>query len=67
MTGGIRKDPGNERFALMRDNTHLYFRLNSLTLSVGLVMLVVIPVGLYYGIKWGNVPTCYSSFNFNPN
>lgn len=55
MAGGIRKDPAIERFAMMRDNTHLYFRLNPLTVGVGLVTLVAIPVALYYGIQWGHV------------
>lgn len=55
MAGGIRKDPAIERFAMMRDNTHLYFRLTPLTVGVGLVTLVAIPVALYYGIQWGHV------------
>lgn len=56
MAGGLRKDPAIERWAFMRDNTHLYFRLSPLTVGVGMVTLVAIPVALYYGIAWGNVP-----------
>lgn len=55
MAGGIKKDPAVERWAMMRDNTHLYFRLNPLTVTVGLIGLVVVPVALYYGIKKGEV------------
>lgn len=56
MAGGIRKDPAIERWAMMRDNTHLYFRLTPLTAIAGLIGLVAVPVGLYYGIKKGEVP-----------
>ena len=55
MAGGVRKDPAIERLAMMRDNTHLYFRLNPFTVGVGLVTLVAIPTALYYGIQWGHV------------
>lgn len=41
---------------MMRENTHLYFRPTPLTVTVGIVALVIIPVGLYYGIRWGHVP-----------
>lgn len=55
MAGGIRKDPAIERWAMMRENTHLYFRPTPLTVTVGIVALVIIPAGLYYGICWGHV------------
>jgi hypothetical protein len=55
MAGGIRKDPAIERWAMMRDNTHLYFKMSPLTVGVGLLTLVGFPVALYYGIAMGNV------------
>jgi hypothetical protein len=55
MAGGIRKDPAIERWAMMRDNTHLYFRMTPMTLGFGLIALVGIPLALYYGIEKGNV------------
>lgn len=59
MAGGIRKDPAIERWAMMRDNTHLYFRMNPLTLTVGFVALVGIPIAFYYGLEAGNVSTSW--------
>lgn len=55
---GIKKDPAIERWAMMRDNTHLYFRLTPLTLTVGLCTLVLLPAALYYGIERGQVCAC---------
>lgn len=57
------KDPAIERFAMMRNHTNLYFRLNPMTFTIGFITLVAIPVGLYYGIQWGNVMVmCIAGF-----
>lgn len=55
MAGGIEKDPAIERWAMMRENTHLYFRLTPLTVTAGVISLIVVPIALYYGIEYGNV------------
>ena len=55
MAGGLRKDPAIERWATMRNDANLYFRPTPMTVVIGLVTLVAIPVGLYYGIQWGEV------------
>lgn len=55
MAGGLHKDPGIERWAMMRDNVHLYFRVTRFTVVGGIIGLVVIPVGLYYLVKKGQV------------
>ena len=59
MAGGIRKDPAIERWASMRNDANLYFRLTPITVAAGLIALVAVPVGLYYGIQWGEVQHPY--------
>ncbi|KAI8875100.1 hypothetical protein K501DRAFT_232904 [Backusella circina FSU 941] len=43
---GIKLDPAIERWASMRENTHLYFKWNQRTARRSLFWGIVIPVGL---------------------
>ncbi|KAL0078749.1 NADH-ubiquinone oxidoreductase subunit [Phycomyces blakesleeanus] len=43
---GLQKDPAFERWAHLRENTHLYFRWNKRTVNKTLFWGIVIPVGL---------------------
>lgn len=48
----LRKDPGIERWAAMREHTHFYYRFNYKKVIPTVVMLAVIPAGLvYYSLK----------------
>ena len=48
MTEGLKKDPAVEKWAAMRDHTHLYYRFNLRKLIPTAVMLIGIPAGLVY-------------------
>jgi hypothetical protein len=57
MAAGGYTDPGIERWAFMRNNTYLYWRLTPRTALFNFVTLLVIPVGLYYLVDYGDVRT----------
>lgn len=44
--GGIKLDPAIERWASLRENTHLYFAWNKRNTRRSLFWGVVIPIGL---------------------
>lgn len=46
MAEGLKIDPAIERWAHLRENTHLYFKWNKRTTQRTLFWGVVIPVGL---------------------
>ncbi|KAI7866536.1 hypothetical protein BDF14DRAFT_1728209 [Spinellus fusiger] len=43
---GIKHDPALERWAHLRENTHLYFRWNKSNVKKTLFWGIVVPVGL---------------------
>ena len=53
--GPVRKDPAIERWASMRDNTNVYFRLRPSNILMTIVTFVIVPIGLYKLIKMGEV------------
>lgn len=44
----IKLDPAIERWAHLRENTHLYFRWNKTTAGRSFLWLVAVPIGLTY-------------------
>ncbi|SAM08175.1 hypothetical protein [Absidia glauca] len=44
--GGLRTDPAIERWAHLRENTHLYFKWNQRTTRRTLFWGIAVPVGL---------------------
>lgn len=48
MAHGIKIDPAIERWAHLRENTHLYFAWNKRTTRRSLFWLAAVPVGLTY-------------------
>ena len=46
MTTGLRKDPAIERWASMRDNTHMYYRFTLNKVIPTIILLGVIPIGI---------------------
>ncbi|KAI9473400.1 MAG: hypothetical protein EXX96DRAFT_487982 [Benjaminiella poitrasii] len=46
MAEGLKVDPAIERWATLRENTHLYFAWNKRTTRRTLLWGVVVPVGL---------------------
>jgi hypothetical protein len=51
----LRKDPALERWAAMRDNTHVYWRPQARRMLPLFIFAVAIPVSLFYGLKWSFV------------
>lgn len=48
-------DPAIEKWYHMKENTHAHFRMTPRVVRYGAWLAVVIPVGLYYAIKAGQV------------
>ncbi|KAG0178442.1 hypothetical protein DFQ28_004448 [Apophysomyces sp. BC1034] len=46
--GGLKIDPSIERWAHVRENTHLYFNWSKKTTRSTLLWFVAVPVGLTY-------------------
>jgi hypothetical protein len=52
MTEELRKDPSIEKWAVMREHTHFYYRFNFKKIIPTFIMLGLIPTGLvYYSLK----------------
>ena len=45
---GVRSDPAIDRWAHMRENTHLYYKMNRKNALLGFLMIAVIPASIMY-------------------
>lgn len=57
MGEGFKPDPAIEKWATMRETTHLYFRPRPKSVAWGLLCLVAVPIGLYYGLTTSKAQT----------
>jgi hypothetical protein len=55
MAEGLRKDPAIERWAMMRDHTHIYFRMNPVTIAFAIFTFAILPYGVFRFLKRGKV------------
>lgn len=47
----LQKDPAIERWAKMRETTHLHFQMRPKTIFYGLIWGVLVPGAFYYALK----------------
>ena len=60
----LQKDPAIERWAKMRETTHLHFKFTPKTVFIGVFWGLVVPGAFYYLLKWDLVivlPLCFES------
>ncbi|XP_065057309.1 uncharacterized protein LOC135685327 [Rhopilema esculentum] len=50
--GILLRDPAIERWAKMRETTHLYFKLRPKTVLYGVIWGIIVPGAFYYALKW---------------